>query len=478
MDVDLLLDGARVVTPTATFERGWVAVTGERIAAVGPASETPPASAARRDLEGLVLLPGMIDPHTHPGNYGMFRDELGTETRSAARGGLTTILGIVKSTRLGGAYNPMVTAADVRSYLDVFDEGLETIHRDSNVDVALTFIIMNDQHAAEIPQYAARLGVTTFKFFPSAAAPTAWHAAIGTPSAGDDGTLYVGLRNVREIGGLASFHPENNQVTRVLEGEARASGLPDLEAWERRSPAFLEAYDIAKMAFFGARTGATIYPVHVNSREGLAAIARAKSDGVAMIAETCARYLVLAMPFEGDPALAKMSPPIRRAEDRAALWQALADGTLDTVGSDHSPMSASSKGLGGDFWAAKAGAGDVGSLLPVLLGEGVARGRLTLERLVEVSSSNPARAFGLYPRKGAIAVGSDADLVAVDLQRRRPIRGSDLQSIADWSPYEGLEVTGWPVFSVLRGRPLLDGDAVSGPRGSYLSRVSGAPLDG
>ena len=258
----------------------------------------------------------------------------------------------------------------------------------------------------------------------------------------------------------------------MLDPEVRASGEQSLAAWSRRSPAFLEAYDIQKMAFLSQWTGARIYPVHVNSGAGLAAIRRARADGVAIVGETCPRYLVLAQEEPPEPAaFGKMAPPVRTAEDRAALWSALADGTLDCVGSDHSPLSRRMKEPEAGIWGARAGAGDIATLLPILLSEGVNRGRISLERLVEVCSRNPARAFGLYPRKGAIAIGSDADLVAVDLSMRRPVRASELESICDWSPYEGMELTGWPALSLIRGAIVFDGDQVTGrPRGRYLAR--------
>jgi dihydroorotase-like cyclic amidohydrolase len=467
-----LLSGARIVTPDGVLEGGWVAVDAGRIAAIGTAGERPPDAAYTTDLSGMVLMPGAIDPHTHPGNYGMLRDELRSETRSAALGGLTTIMGIVKSTRLGGPYKPLVTAEDVGSYLDVFDEARDVIERDAYVDVGLTFIVMGDLHAAEIPAYAERLGVTTFKFFPSASAPTRWHQAIGTPSTGDDGATWLGMRNIAAIGGLATFHPENNQISRAIEPEIRAEGRDDLDAWERRSPAWLEAFDIHKMTALAGRTGARIYPVHVNSREGLAEIRRAKANGVPMTAETCPRYLVLTKDYAGEPAaIAKIAPPLRSAEDRDALWEALADGTLDTVGSDHSPMSRADKGVDNGVWAAKAGLGDVGTLLPLMYSEGVGRGRISLERLVEVCASNPARAFGLYPRKGAIVPGADADLVVIDPDAIRVVRAAELGSICDFSPYEGMQLRGVPVRSWLRGEPLLSDGAVTEPRGTYLSRT-------
>ena len=476
MIVDLVLKDARVVTHEGVLEGGWVAVQAERIVAYGDPTIDPPPARDIIDIAGNLLLPGPIDPHTHPGNYGMLRDELASESRSAALGGLTTILGIVKSTRLGGEFKPQVSAEDVGSYLDVFAEGRECVERSSALDVAFTFVVMGDLHASEIPRYAEDLGVTSFKFFPSATPPTKWHASIGTPSTGDDGTVFLGLRNIAQIQGLASFHPENSQVVRVLEKEVRASGLEGLEAWARRSPGFLEAYDVCKMAFFARHTGATIYPVHVNSREGVAEIARVKRDGTSIYGETCVRYLVLTTEYAGNPyTLAKVTPPLRDRENQEALWEGLRDGTLDTVGSDHSPMNLQMKAPEQGIWGAKAGFGDVGSLFPLMVSEGFTRGRISLERLAQVCCENPARAFGLYPRKGVIQVGSDADLVVVDPSVRRRIRADELGSIADFTPYEGMEVQGWPVLTLLRGRPLLrNGELVGPPRGRYLPRGSGS----
>jgi dihydroorotase-like cyclic amidohydrolase len=472
MEVELVLANAKVVASDRTIDRGWVAVDGERIAAVDGNGVEPPRGARTVDLQGRVVLPGIIDPHTHPGNYAMLRDEIASETASAALGGITTILGIVKSTRLGGDYKPLVSADDVTSYLDVFEEGRAVVEHGSFVDVAFTFVIMGDDHAAEIPRYAAELGVTSFKFFPSTA-QTAWHAAIGTPSTGDDGTLYLGLTKIREIGGLASFHPENGQVVRILEQQIRGSGEEGLAAWARRSPGFLEAADVRKVATFAEQTGTTIYPVHISSREGVAEIGATKERGLPIVAETCPRYLVLTVDHDRKPIeYAKTTPPVRSAEDRDRLWEALAAGTLDTVGSDHSPMSREAKNADGGFWAARAGLGDTGTLLPLLLSEGVNAGRITLRRLVEVSSETPARTFGLWPRKGRIAPGADADLVVVDLELRRPVRAAGLRSICDFSPYEGMELKGWPVMTVLRGRQLLDGQSLSAePFGEYLART-------
>ena len=472
MRADLVLRNGTIVAPDRTLERGWVAIAGEKVVAVDDAGVDPPESVRTLELDGRVVLPGIIDPHTHPGNYGMFADEVASETASAALGGITTMMAIVKSTRLGGPFKALVEAEDVGSYLDVFEEGRAAVEGSSYVDVGFTFVVMGDLHADEITRYATELGVTSFKFFPSNA-QTPWHRAIGTPSTGDDGTLFLGLRNIAAIGGLASFHPENGQVARVLERDVRASGANGLEAWARRSPGFLEAIDIRKVATIAERTGTTIYPVHVNSSEGIDEIARTKAGGLPLIAETCPRYLVLTTEYDQEPvAYAKITPPARSAEDRDRLWGALADGTLDSVGSDHSPMSRESKNAEAGIWGARAGLGDTGTLLPLLLSEGVNAGRLSLRRLVEVCCEAPARAFGLHPRKGAIAPGSDADLVVVDLTLTRPVRAAELRSICDFSPYEGMNLTGWPVMTLLRGRTLLDDRDLPGVSfGTYLART-------
>ena len=461
--VDLVVAGGTVVTPEGVYAAD-IGVMGERIVAIAAPGEL--AGAEVIDARGLHVFPGLIDPHTHPGNYVSFEQDMAEETRAAAAGGITAILGTVKCTRLGQPFREITTPDDVCSYHDVFPLARKAMDELAHVDVGLSYVIMDARHAREIPEYAEQHGVRSFKFFPGNAGPGPWSGRVGMPVFGDDGVAFLGFRETARIGALAMIHAENQQVARALQPElARESA--DLLAWSRHSPGWAEAEVVARAAIFAAQAGARLYPVHLTSAAAAAAVARAKAERPGqVIGETCPQYLVL---HDRHPAglLAKFHPPVHDREDNEALWRALADGTIDCVGTDHIPQPRAQKVVEGDVWRSVAGASGHETLLPLLLSSG----RLSLPRVAAVTSANAARAFGLWPRKGAIAVGVDADLALVDLARRRVVRAADFVTSADFTPYEGMELSGWPVTTILRGRAIMrDGQPVGSPSGRYLWR--------
>jgi dihydropyrimidinase len=353
----------------------------------------------------------------------------------------------------------------VCSYHDVFPLARKAMDELAHVDVGLSYVVMDARHAREIPQYAEQHGVRSFKFFPGNAGPGPWSGRVGMPVYGDDGVIVLGFREAARIGALAMIHAENQHVARALQPELASSS--DLVAWSRHSPGWAEAEAVGRAALFAAETGARLYAVHLTSADAARAVARAKAERPAhVIGETCPQYLVL---HDRHPAglLAKFVPPVHDRADNEALWQALADSTIDCVGTDHIPQPRARKVVEGDVWRSGAGAPGHETLLPLLL----SAGRLPLPRVAAVTSANAARAFGLWPRKGAVAVGFDADLTLVDLGRRRVVRAADFVTSADFTPYEGLELSGWPVMTILRGRVIMrDGRPVGPPTGRYLWR--------
>ena len=462
-DVDLVVAGGTVVNADGTCAADVGATAGRIVCLAAPGTL---AGNAVVDARGLHVLPGVIDPHTHPGNYRPFEQDIAEETRAAAAGGITTILGTVKCTRLGQPFREITSAGDVCSYHEVFPLARKAMDELAHVDVGLSYVIMDARHAREIPEYAEQHGVTSFKFFVGNAGPGPWSGRVGMPVYGDDGVHFLGFREVARIGALAMIHAENQQVARALQPELQA-GAADLEAWGRHSPGWAEAEPIGRAAVFAAQAGARLYVVHLTSAQGAAAVARAKAERPdCVIGETCPQYLVL---HDQHPAglLAKFIPPVHGREDNAALWRGLEDGTVDCVGTDHIPQPRAQKLVEGDVWRCGAGGPGHETLLPLLLS---AR-RLSLPRVAAVTSANVARAFGLWPRKGAIAPGFDADLTLVDLERRRVVRAADCVTSADFTPYEGMELTGWPVMTILRGRVIMkDGRPVGPPTGRYLER--------
>lgn len=463
MGLDLVVSGGTVVTPdgVAAFDIG---VREGRITRLGAPGTL--AGAEIVEARGRHVFPGLIDPHTHPGNYRPFEQDIAEETRAAAAGGITALLGTVKCTRLGQPFREVTTPDDVCSYHDVFPLARKAMDELAHVDVGLSYVVMDARHAREIPEYAAQHGVRSFKFFVGNAGPGPWSGRVGMPAFGDDGVYFLGFRETGRIGALAMVHAENQQVARALQPELAARGS-DLRAWALHSPGWAEAEVVGRCAMFAARTDATLYVVHMTSADAVHAVARAQAERPGrVIGETCPQYLVL---HDRHPAglLAKFHPPVHRPEDNDALWRGLADGTIDCVGTDHIPQPRARKVVERDVWKTTAGAPGHETLLPLLLSSG----RLSLPRIAAVTSANVARAFGLWPRKGAIAVGFDADLVLVDLGHRRVARAADFVTSADFTPYEGMELAGWPVMTILRGRVVMrDGRPVGPPTGRYLWR--------
>jgi dihydropyrimidinase len=230
-----------------------------------------------------------------------------------------------------------------------------------------------------------------------------------------------------------------------------------------------EASAMVMAAYMARATGCPLYLVHMSSKEAAQEVRRILPEGGQIFVETTPHYLSLTIHSDCG-LLAKVNPPVRTEADVEALWDAVKDGTVDTVGNDHSARFRSEKG--GDVWCAGAAFPGVGTMLSILLHEGYHRRGVPLQRIAEISSYNTARIFNLSPRKGTIAVGSDADLALVDLDAERVVDAAYLQSRADFSPWEGLTLKGWAVRTLVRGRTvMLDGEIVGEEGyGTYLER--------
>ncbi len=468
--VDLVIRHGTVVTGSKTFD-GGVAIDGGRIVVV---AESPALPAGRREItaRGRLILPGLVDPHTHPGNYRPFDDDIRSETRAAAAGGVTTMLGTVKCTRMGGPFKEEATPDDLVSYLEVGPLAAEIVEREAFVDVGFSFMVITRQHAEEIPRCVERLGVTSFKFFAGSQGTSPWGRRVGMPIFPDEGTLFCGFRRCAASGAMVMIHAENRQVTAVLAEEVRAAGGGGLAEWEAHSPDFLEGSEIHAWSYFARRLGVRLYVVHLTSALGVQEVQAARARGGDVVGETCPQYLVLGADRTDPPsALEKFSPPTRSRNDREVLWDALASGVVNCTGTDHFAMRRVQKMGEGDIWSALPGGPGLETLLPLLMTEGVAAGRLSLERLVQVASEQPARAFGLYPRKGGLHVGADADVIIVDPDRERRVVPDDLTTWSDFSPFEGMMLRGWPDIVILRGRVIVeDGELVGAAGGRYLRR--------
>jgi len=459
---DTVFRNGLVVTPSGVVE-GGVAISGGKIVAVGRDSFLP-AAARQIDLGGKYLLPGLVDPESHLGAIRSLAQDFETETRAAAASGVTTWGLQLSSVFITG------TAAEIRGPDDIptFTRAMPSFlqaGRGSLIDYFLTPIVTTDRHMEEIPSLAAEHGITSFKFHLNYAGD--WRPDRAA-YAFDDGTVYAAFKAVSELGspGVVLLHCENWGIARVLQERLTAAGRKDMGAWDDHSPWFTEAVHARAYLYYAKLTGCPVYVVHVTSEETVVEVEKAKAEGVVAYGEIGTHYLVLHKDAW------RINVPLRDRSTHEGLWRALASGRIDCIGSDHVSHERTRESMEtGNVWTTISGfPSRVEGMLPMMLSEGVNKGRITIERLAKVSSENPARIFGLYPQKGAIAVGSDADLVVVDLQRRARMTRDMLHTVTPWTIFEGREVTGWPVMTVLRGQVVMEW-----PEGEPRSRVVGSP---
>jgi dihydropyrimidinase len=437
--------------------RADVAIEGERISAILAPTEGERAAeggAEVLDATGLLVLPGVIDVHTHtrvasdaePDRF--FHDSV-----AAAYGGTTTML----------AFNNPGTgssSAAGRSLMAGLREWRAATDGDSAIDYSVSLAISGqmDNPLAELPAIVDA-GVPTAKAF------MVYDFRLG------DEQLYYALRTLGRAGGMLQIHCEDPVLIGAAVADAlhRGNTAPRYHATSR--PPVAEEIATARAMAFAEVAEAPAYVVHLSSIGALAAVRAAKARGIRAFAETCPHYLSLtedryADPDDAEVAKAIVSPPLRSSADRDALWGGLADGTLDLVATDHVPdrTTIEKRVEGVSFDRISNGAPGIETLLTLVYSEGVARGRIGLERMVELLSTTPARLFGLRS-KGAIEPGLDADLVLFDPSARRTIRAADLHHTSDYTPYEGMTVTGAVRSVFVRGRPVIRDGHFVGQRG-------------
>jgi len=420
----VLIDG--VVVTGEGMRRADVGIRGETIAAV----ETDlPREAAEEviDVSGRYVFTGVIDVHVHP----VYLDSVEDCSRVAAYGGTTTIL-FYAYARLGD------------SLLQKVEEMLEDGLANSRLDFGLHGGMFEaPKQLAEIPE-VFKLGIRSFKFF-MPYIKEGWTT--------DDYHLMKAMDMLAELGGLAMVHAENGGAVDYLEDKYLTGPDASADHFVATHPAAMEEEAIFRAIRMAEVTGCPLYIPHNTTVRAIPHIRRAQEAGLPIIAETCPQYLTLTEEIiQERGALAKIGPPIRTAKDRAGLWDALADGTIEVVGTDHAPKE---KDVDGDFLKQPFGSPQIETLLPLVYDGGVNTGRISPVRAAQVLCENPARIFGLYPQKGTIAVGSDADLVVFDPSREFTIRSENQHSNAGYTLYEGRTVLGWPEMTFQRGRRVL-----------------------
>ncbi|MCC6890925.1 MAG: dihydroorotase family protein [Hyphomicrobiales bacterium] len=447
---DLIVRGGHIVTPRVGLVRADLGVRSGKVAAVG--ADLAGDGAEIMDAGGLWVFPGVIDPHVHFGNHFPFEQDLRTETRSAAFGGVTTLITTVRRESFTNTSPP-------QGYTTFFKQAIKALAGIPSIDWASHFTISPNSPLDEVQACYEELGTQSYKVWLS---PRDREIDRGMGLDGFWNFLQLVAKMPQRP--LVMVHCEDDEICRGATALARAKGLEGLAAWNAGRPNFAEEMSIRAVCRLARITGVRVYIVHVSTREGARVIAEELRNGAPVIGETCAHYLTLTTATAG--VIAKVSPPIREQPDVDALWEELRRGTLTTLGSDHITKTAAAKQ--GGIWECGPAFPGMETLLPLVLTGARKRG-VPVELVAEASSLNVAKAFGLYPRKGHLGVGADADFVLVDPERRQTIRVQDLHSVAPFSPYEGIETHGWPVTTVLRGQTVVrDGTLVSEGRGTFI----------
>ena len=466
MSHDIVLKNGLVVTPSGVIQ-GGIAIEGEQIVAVGASSSLGQAK-REIDVEGKILFPGTFDPHVHFGISDRFGDEAMVEdflrdTKDCMIGGVTTI---ATTTLIG--QDPM---------LDLFDQAVACGTNHSWCDFKVTCVVNTLDQVAQIPAVAAKGGVS-YKFFTGYAGPQA--AAFGmNPEGITPSFFHAACEQLARCGPptFAKIHAEDPHVRGILIDRLREMGRADqLTAWAESSPEWAESVQVYTYGMIANQLRVPLYPVHISAAHTVETVKRLHAEGLNIVGETVACFLNTTAPemdAQGMGGKAKIQPPIRFDKDKERLWRGLREGTLSVVGTDSLTYSSSFK-TDGDFWDCRVGINlQVADTLPLMFHEGVNKGRIDLVTLSKVLSENAAKLYGLYPRKGALAVGSDADIVVLDPEKEAVLGVDRMRSRADYSLWEGRRVKGIPVKTFLRGQLVMeDGEIVAEqPSGRFVEQV-------
>jgi dihydropyrimidinase len=448
--MDLKIIGGKIVTAKQIYKadigisRGIISHIQTKLNQ--PAKETIDAS-------GMLVFPGIIDAHVHlslPAGGTITNEDFESGTKAAACGGVTTIIDFAaqeKGKTLADAIRARRAEADGKVAIDY---ALHVVPTD-----------WNRRTANEMARLIGS-GFPSFKMYMI-------YAKAGLQS--DDAAIFSALEQTARYGGIVTVHAESAAVLDLLiERFHNKTAMKKYGSYchALSRPNFIEAEAISRAVTWAEATGGRLYIVHMSTKEGVEIVRQAKARGVNVYAETCPHYLLFDDSIYKKPNghLYAMAPQVKKQADQKALWRALAEGVISTVATDNCTFTRKQKNRWrGDFTKIPCGLPGVETLLPLIYSYGVARKRISLFKMVELLTENPAKLFGLFPRKGAISLGSDADLVIFDPKKVVTISQKSLQTDCDWSPYEGMKVTGYPTMTLCRGKIVAKGGRFIGQAG-------------
>lgn len=455
----IVLKGGLIVTAVDIYKAD-IRIEGEKIVAIG--SQLQKTGDEVISIDGYYILPGGIDTHTHfdleTGTGIRTADDFASGTKAAIAGGTTTILDYAtqnKGESLQQGLNNWNQKAKNKSYCDV---GFHMAITDWNDKVPVQMKDMIQKGISSFKIYMAYKGIMQM----------------------DDEDIFKALIRSRELGALITFHCENGDVIEALiqESKSKKNTSPYYHPLVR--PALVEKEAVTRLLYLAELANAPVYIVHLSSKEALENVIEAKKRGVEVHVETCPHYLLLEdslYDLEGfESAKYVMSPPLRKQEDIEALWNGINNHFIDTISTDHCSFNfRGHKDVGiNDFSQIPNGIPGVEHRISLLYTYGVQLGKISLNKLVELTSTNAAKLFGVYPQKGTIAVGSDADIVVWDFNQTSIIEQKTQIQNVDYTPYEGMQVKAQPVYVFLRGNKVLsqDGGILEQPQGRFVKRKS------
>ena len=448
---DVLITNASAVVPKVGIIETNIMIEDGKVKALTSSASNVSAS-KKVDARGKYVLPGAIDPHVHYGVYTPINEAARTESRSAAVGGITTM---IRMLRLYGSYRNVT-------------KQLEASRGNHYIDYSIHASILRPEQVKEI-QYLKELGINSLKIYMNLGADLNRIYMDLDPytrdiKAGEVDMTDELMSEIVKEGSMAQFtvlvHAENPAICSEYMRKGKEVGKAGLEAWSDCRPASSEATSVHKVSELGRKYGTSLYFAHIGSTAALDAILGQRERGKSnYYIETCSHYLTHTVDFSN--ITGKVVPPLRSKSDLQSMWSAVRNGIVDTIGSDHVANRLETKLGEGDIWSALAGFPGIATMLPVLLSHGVNKDRINIERVAEVTSYNTARIFGMYPKKGTIQPGSDADLTIVDLDLEQNVTPDLLQSYSDYTIYDGHKLKGWPVMTIVRGKVVMEGGQVN-----------------
>jgi dihydroorotase len=439
-NVDLVITGGNLVSPNGIIQQA-IAVDAGRIAKIGAPDQMPPAR-ERIDATGLHVLPGAIDVHVHFREPGFSHKETWTSaTQAAAVGGVTTVFDMPNTNPPTSSVEALLAKLEIAQHQAIVDFGVYGNIGESNLDQLKPM---------------AEAGAISFKLYMGSENPR-----VPCPP---DGAILDAFEILAELGLRCTVHAENTPILMWRGERLMRAGRRDAAAHLEHHSDIATIEAVSRTAIFSEWTGCKVHIAHESSRFSLPHIRFAKERGVDLTVETCPHYLFLTAEDSArfGPNFLRVKPPVREAGHNEFLWLALLDGTIDILSTDHAPHLPEEK-RHESIWDCAPGFPGVETSMRLMLTE-VSRGRLTLPDYVRMACTMPAKAFGLYPRKGALAEGADADIVLIDMTKRGTIKAQELHSIGNATPFEDFEFVGMPVRTLVRGRTVAsDGQPLGTP---------------